>query len=155
MLPPAWMIVLLHFWVGLSLFVISETGLMRIRGPPKMTTPFEGEHLERARTSQLAPIFPKGKPLGFHMVESIRFIQTPPLWLVGPQGVGCTGKSSARKITHLSTILALGSFTSEFPWDAGEGLEFEIPWIVVNKQSELSLESNSVPCSIFLFYNEG
>ena len=42
-------------------------GITRIRGPWQLLPPFEGEHLERVWTTQVAPIS-KGKPLGFHMV---------------------------------------------------------------------------------------
>jgi hypothetical protein len=41
--------------------------------------------------------------------------------------VGCPGKSSFRKVTYPSTIPAVGSLTSKFSWDPGEGLGFEPP----------------------------
>lgn len=36
-------------------------------------------------------------------------------------------KSSATKVTHLSTILALGCLTSEFLWDTGISYPFSFP----------------------------
>ena len=83
MLPPAWIMVLLHFWVGLSLYVFPETCLMSMR--QFLKTNIEGEHLEHAQTIRLAPIYLKGKPLGSHMVGwKFMFTWIPPLWLGGP-----------------------------------------------------------------------
>jgi hypothetical protein len=67
---------------------------------------FKGEHLKRAQTSRPAPYLPKGKPLGLP-------------WLVGKKTwslryphfdkMDHSGrvyqKSSARKVTHPSTII--------------------------------------------------
>ena len=36
-------------------------------------------------------------------------------------------KSSARKVTCPSIVLALGGLTLEFPWDLGQGLGFKPP----------------------------
>ena len=36
-------------------------------------------------------------------------------------------KSSTRRVTHLSTIMAFSGLTSEFPWDPGQGLGFKSP----------------------------
>ena len=44
-----------------------KMGITRIRGL-RRPLPLEGEDLEQAWTSSLAPIYPKGKPLGSHMV---------------------------------------------------------------------------------------
>jgi hypothetical protein len=47
---------------------IWNLGMDITRITQRLLPPFEGEHLERARTSQPAPITPKDKPLDFHMV---------------------------------------------------------------------------------------
>ena len=74
---------------------------------------FEGEHLERIRTSQLAPISRKGKTLGSHMVRWIYPVHQGTLatigWIIGGR---VHRKSSAWKVTHMKTILALGNLTS-------------------------------------------
>jgi hypothetical protein len=79
MLPLVWIMVLLHLWVGLTHCVILKRASWEIEGllPPfrgehlewAITASFRGEHLLWARTSRAAPIFPKGKPLGFHMIS--------------------------------------------------------------------------------------
>ena len=67
-----------------------------------------------------APTSPEGKPLGSCMlVENTQSTKIPPLRLGGPWATGCTRKSSAREVTYLNTIVALGGLTSEFPWDHG------------------------------------
>ena len=68
MLPPAWIMVLLHFRAGLSLCVIPKRALQEYEGPWRLPPPFEDEHLEQARTSQATHISPKNKPLGSQMV---------------------------------------------------------------------------------------
>ena len=65
MLPPAWDMVLLHFRVDLSLYVILKQTLREWEGPWPLVSPSEGEHLEWAWTIQMAPISLKGKFLGF------------------------------------------------------------------------------------------
>ena len=78
----------------------SKTAIAWARGPP-----FEDGHLEHARTSRSAPISPKGKPLGSHMVGWNYPIHpdTPTMigWIIG---VRVDQKSSARKVTHSSTF---------------------------------------------------
>ena len=81
MLPRAWVLVLLHLWVGLSLYVIRETGTMRIREPSKRWTPWVGGQ------ACLHLIFLKDKPFGFHIVGwSIWFTWIPPFWSGGHSG---------------------------------------------------------------------
>ena len=46
-------------------------------------------------------------------------------------------KSSARKVIHLSSLLALGGLTSEFSWDPEEGFEFKPPLDCSTTQGEL------------------
>jgi len=46
----------------------SVSGIPRSRGLPRLLPPSKGEYLGRAWTSWPAPISPKGKPLGSHMV---------------------------------------------------------------------------------------
>jgi hypothetical protein len=65
MLPLAWDMVLLHCWVGPSLYVILKQALRELEGPWWLVPPFKGEYLEWVWTSQMAPISPKGKSLGF------------------------------------------------------------------------------------------
>ena len=65
MLPLVWIMVLLHLWVGLSLFVILIRALQEFEGPQRLLPPFKAEHLARARTSQppisvASPRFPHG-----------------------------------------------------------------------------------------------
>ena len=48
---------LLYFRVCLSLYVFPKWAVHEIEAPEDYW-PFEGEHLEWARTSQLAPIWP-------------------------------------------------------------------------------------------------
>ena len=64
-LPLVWIMLLLHFQVRLSLYVIPDWGIPRIRGLPRLLRPFEGEHLEWAWTHLYlhqwqAPRFPHG-----------------------------------------------------------------------------------------------
>ena len=77
MRPLAWIMVLLHFGVGPSLYVIPKRAWWELEGPQTRFPPFGGEHLERALTSGRAPISPKGKFLGSHM--NIRFTRIPSL----------------------------------------------------------------------------
>ena len=60
--------VLLHFQVGLSLYVIPKRALQELEAPQRLLPPFEGKHLEWAWTSWLTLVSPMGKPLGSHMV---------------------------------------------------------------------------------------
>jgi hypothetical protein len=60
-------LVLLHFRVGPSLCVILKHALCELESPWRILPPFEGEHLERAERSWLAPISPTSKRLGSHM----------------------------------------------------------------------------------------
>ena len=65
MLPPAWIMVLLHFRVCRRVHVIPK----QAEGSWRLLPTSKGENLEQAQTSWLAPLFPKGKPLGSHMVS--------------------------------------------------------------------------------------
>jgi hypothetical protein len=42
--------VLLHFQVGLRLYVIPKWALQELEDPQRLMPPFKGEHLERVRT---------------------------------------------------------------------------------------------------------
>jgi hypothetical protein len=69
MLPPMWIMVLLHFLVDFSSYVIPKCTYLRskrIRGSQQPLLSFEGEHLEWAQTSPPTPTFLEGKCLGFH-----------------------------------------------------------------------------------------
>ena len=48
MFPPMWITVLLHFRVGLSLYIIPKWTLRGLAGPERLLPPFKGEHLEHA-----------------------------------------------------------------------------------------------------------
>ena len=54
--------VLLHFRVGQSLYVIPKQALWELEDPQRLLPPFGGEHLEQAWTSRLAPISPRASP---------------------------------------------------------------------------------------------
>ena len=83
MLPAVWIMVLLHFQVDLSLYIILKRALQELEGPKDYCL-LSKEHLELAQTSQPASIFPKDNSLGSHMVGwSIRFTWILPLWLGG------------------------------------------------------------------------
>ena len=130
MLPPTWIKVLLHFRVDLSLYVILKLTFQELDAPQRLLPPFNGEHLERTRTSQLAPISPKGKPLGFHKVCWKYPIHTnTPTFIGWTTGGRVHQKSSARKVTRPSNyFLALGGSTSEFPWIRVKALGLSYPW---------------------------
>ena len=86
-LPPAWIMVLLHFQV--SLYVTLKWAWCGLEDPQQPQPPFKGEHLERARTSGPVPISSKGKapwcPHGWLKISA--FNPIPPLWL----GIGGRG----------------------------------------------------------------
>lgn len=76
---------LLWLWVGLTIYVIPKRASWDFKDPRRILPPVKGEHLERAWTSQPAPVTFKGKPLDSHwLVENIQFTQLPRLWLGGP-----------------------------------------------------------------------
>ena len=80
-------------------------------GIMRLLPPCQGGCLELVRISQRIPLPLRGKPWGSHMIGwKYRFTRIPPLWMSGRVD-GCT-ESSARKVTHLSTILALDSLTT-------------------------------------------
>jgi hypothetical protein len=56
MLPPLWIVVLLHLRVGPSLYVISKWAPEELEGPWRLTPPLKGEHLEQVQTSQPTPM---------------------------------------------------------------------------------------------------
>jgi hypothetical protein len=47
MLPPVRVMVLLHFQVGLSVYVIPKRALQELEGPQRLLPPLEGEHLNK------------------------------------------------------------------------------------------------------------
>ena len=112
-LPSAWIVVLLHFWVGISVYIIPKCTIRELEAPRQLLAPFEGEHLEWAQKSWSAPFSYKGKPLGSHMVGWNYTVHpdTPTMigWIMGGR---VHQKASARNVTHLSTILALWGLTS-------------------------------------------
>ena len=107
MLPPMWIMALLHFWVCLNLYVILERALRKSEGPQRLLPRVEGEqawtscqHMSLLRTS----------PWILHCWLKISIsltVDTPCMigWIIGGRGYQT---SSARKITHPSIILALG-----------------------------------------------
>jgi hypothetical protein len=70
---------------------------------------------------------PKGKPLGSHVVGQKNYVVhlDMPTTIGWTTMVGCT-RNSHRKVSLLSTILALGGLTLESPWDPGLGLGNEV-----------------------------
>ena len=76
MLPPTWIMVLLHFQVGLRICVISKFALQDLESARQLLVPFEGEQVW---TSQPTPISPKGKPM---LVEDIWFTHITKIVLV-------------------------------------------------------------------------
>ena len=86
-----------------------KTGIMTIRGPLKTTA---SSFHRRTRL--------KGATGAMGAVPTW-LVEGPPMYLTYPSMigwsivVGCTGNSSVRKVTHPSTIPAIGSSTSEFP----------------------------------------
>ena len=80
MLPPVWIKLLLHFRVGPSLYVILKRAFHKLEDIRQLLlSPYEG-HLEQIQTNRLAPMSPKGEPLGpTWLAENIQFIGVPPL----------------------------------------------------------------------------
>ena len=64
MSPLMWFMVLLHFWVGLSLYVILKWALQELEGHVRLVPPFKGEHLKgmnkpaRTYPPRVGPTFP-------------------------------------------------------------------------------------------------
>ena len=121
MLPPAWIMVLRHFQVGLNWYVILKWALRELEGSQRLLPPFEGEHLERARTSWPTPISPKGKPLGSHMIgwKYSFYPNTPNIieWIIDVRvhRNQVLGKSPIETLA----IPTLGGLILEFQWDPG------------------------------------
>ena len=66
---------LLHFQVGLSLYVIPKRALQELKGPQRLLPPFKLEHLQRVHKPSWHL-----SPIGSHMVDrNIQFTQIPPL----------------------------------------------------------------------------
>ena len=61
-----WIMVFLHFWVGLSLNRISTVALQGLEASRRFLPLCKDEHLDHARTSQPTPISPKSNPLSSH-----------------------------------------------------------------------------------------
>ena len=122
MLPPAWIMVLLHFWVGLSLYVIPEGALQELERPQQLLPP--PPFLSKVNTLWTSWPAPKGKPLGSHMV-GWKYPDTSTMIGRTIRGRRVHCKSSARKVTHTSTIPALGGLTAKFPRDPGWGRAFK------------------------------
>lgn len=55
-LPPVWIMVLLHFQVGLSLNVIPKRALQELEALQKLLPPLKDERLEWVQTRWLVPI---------------------------------------------------------------------------------------------------
>ena len=92
MLPPAWTMVLLHFRVGLSLYVdFPEWTSRESEGPWKLQLPFKGEHVEWTWTSRPSLRYlPQGQASNFphdwlKISNSLRY---PPYAWVDHQWVG-------------------------------------------------------------------
>ena len=114
-------------WVGLNPSCNPETGIARIRGAP-MTTPSFWRRTPWTCANKLVGIslHPNGKPLDLHMVGWRYSVQLDTLtvigWIIGGR---VHQEWSARKVTHLSTIPALGGLTLKFSWDPCWGPGFK------------------------------
>ena len=62
---------------------------------------------------------PQGKILGSHMVVEMSGSPDAHTMFGWTLGGRVQRESSDRKVTHPSTIQALGGLTAEFPWDPG------------------------------------
>ena len=68
MLSPAWIMVLLHFWVGLHPYVIMKRAFRELECPKRLLPPFKGEQLWMGVDKWADSYLPKGQALGTHMV---------------------------------------------------------------------------------------
>ena len=106
------------FKCGPSVYVIPKWVSRELKGPQDYSLLSNVETFNRPRQAgqHLSP--PKGKPLGSHLLgrKYLVHLDTPSMieWTIV---VGCIKNPVHRKVTHLSTILALGSLTLELPWD--------------------------------------
>jgi hypothetical protein len=66
MMPLASIMVLLHVWVNLPVYVIPKRAPQELGCLQRLLTPYKGEHLDQVWTSQHAPISLKDKPLDSH-----------------------------------------------------------------------------------------
>ena len=132
MLPQVWIMALLHFQAGLSLYVIPERASQELeRHPsPRLLPPFKMNTLNGCgQAGPHASNSPKSKPLGSHMVGWKYPVDLDTLIMIEfTIGGRVHQKSSAKQVTHPSTVPGLGSLILEFPWDPGEGLRFKPPF---------------------------
>ena len=106
-----------------------ETGIMRIRGTSMTTASFRRWTPWMDTDKPTDIVLPQGQASRFAhgWLMCLLHPDTPTMigWIIYGR---VQWKSSARKVTHPSTFLALGGLTSEFPWDLGQDLEFEPPF---------------------------
>ena len=115
MLPLAYIIVSLHFWVGPSLYGALKRALQELKGPSfQRCTPWTG--MDKLANTYL----PQEQYLHSHMIgwKYLIHADTPTIigWTIGGR---VHQKPSARKVIHLRNILALRDLTMEFLWDLG------------------------------------
>lgn len=115
-LPPAW-ITMSTFLSWSKSICNPETSITRIREPRRLCLPSKLNTLNGRRWAR-QHLSHKGKPLGSHKAGSKYPIHLNTPTMIGwPIGGTVHRKSSAGKVSHRSSILALGSLISEFPWD--------------------------------------
>ena len=112
---------------------------------------------KRVWTSQPALIYLplRASPLGSHVVGQKNYVVhlDMPTMIGWTTMVGCT-RNSARKVSLLSTILALRGLTLESPWDPGLGLGNEVVRggiFVVKRRSTVEWPSSRFQICIPIF----
>ena len=106
-LPPAWIMVLLHFRVGLSLYVILKHVAWELEGSWRLLLPpfSKVNTLNGCGQAAPVPISPKGQAsrLPHSWLKNIRFIEIPHYDWGDHRWSRVHWESSAGKVTHPST----------------------------------------------------
>ena len=90
-LPPAWIIVLLHLWVGLTQYIILKWASRGLEGPKDYCLLLKVKTFNRRRQASLHLSLPKGEPRRFpHGWLKIYSSPGCPHYRSGPWVVGCT-----------------------------------------------------------------
>ena len=122
-----WCMVLLHYWVGLSL-CNPKTSITRIKGSLKTIASFQRWAPWTGVDKPAATHLPKRQaprfPHGWMIISNSLGYPTMIEWAIGGR---VHGKSSARKVTHSSPTSALGGLSLEFPWDPDKALDLSHP----------------------------
>ena len=131
MLPLAWIMVLLHSSVGLSLYVIPK--FTKIKVHQKLLPPFKDEHLGRVWINWPTPIF-SPLPRASHCV-SYMVGCTCPVHLGTPtMMIGCTKDQVLGMSPIRVLLLASSGLTSKLPWNQVQALDPNHPhWFSIFK----------------------